>query len=79
MRTRTCFVNEAKGNLEMAYLCTNYDKCGSTSNLILFVKWLVDSRSVNLLTPGSDKHTTSPYNIHTLSSKQVMRILKLIS
>ena len=39
MRTRTCFVNEAKGNLEMAYLCTNYDESGWTSNLILFVKW----------------------------------------
>ena len=33
---------------------------------------------VNPLTPRSDWHATSPYNIHTLSSKQVMRILKLI-
>ena len=33
----------------------------------------------NPLTPRSDKHVTSPYNIHTLSSKQVVRILKLIS
>ena len=30
------------------------------------------------LTPKSDRHETSSYNIHTLSSKQVMRILKLI-
>ena len=30
------------------------------------------------LTPRSDQHVTSPCNIHTLSSKQVMRILKLI-
>ena len=29
------------------------------------------------LTPRSDWHVTSPYNIHTLLSKQVMRILKL--
>ena len=35
---------------------------------------------INPLTPRSDQHETSPhmYNIHTLSSKQVMRILKLI-
>ena len=32
----------------------------------------------NPLTPRSDQHVTSPYNIHTLSSHQVMRILKLI-
>ena len=31
----------------------------------------------NPLTPRSDQHVTSPWNIHTLSSKQVMRILKL--
>ena len=30
------------------------------------------------LTPRSDKHETSPCNIHTLISKQVMRIFKLI-
>ena len=33
----------------------------------------------NPLTPRSDKHVTSPYNIYTLSSKQVVRLLKLIS
>ena len=32
----------------------------------------------NPLTPRSDKHETSPCNIHTLISKQVMRIFKLI-
>ena len=30
---------------------------------------------VNRLTSRSDKHLTSPYNIHTLSSKQVIRVL----
>ena len=30
------------------------------------------------LTPRSDKHVTSPYDIHTLSRKRVMRILKFI-
>ena len=30
------------------------------------------------LTPGIDQHETSPYNILTLSSKQRMRIFKLI-
>ena len=33
---------------------------------------------VNPLTPGCDQHKTSPYNIHTFFSKQVMRIFKLI-
>ena len=33
---------------------------------------------LNPLTPRSDKHVTSPYNVHTLFGKQVMRILKLI-
>ena len=32
----------------------------------------------NPLTPRSDQHVISPYNLHTLSSKQVMRIPKLI-
>ena len=32
----------------------------------------------NPLTPRSDSHVTSLYNIHALSNKQVMRILKCI-
>ena len=32
----------------------------------------------NPLTPRSDSHATSLYNIHALSNKQVMRILKCI-
>ena len=32
----------------------------------------------NPLTPKSDYHVTSPYSICTLSSKQVVRLLKLI-
>ena len=34
--------------------------------------------SLNPLTLRSDQHVTSPCNIHTLLSKQVMGILKLI-
>ena len=34
--------------------------------------------SVNPLTPRSDQHKTSPYNISELSGKQLMRIFKLI-
>ena len=33
----------------------------------------------NHLTPRSDKHVTSPYSVYTLSSQQVVRLLKLIS
>ena len=36
------------------------------------------STGLNHLTPRSDQHETSPYNILTLSSKQLMRIFKLI-
>ena len=32
----------------------------------------------NPLTPGSNQHLISPFNIHSLSSKQVMSIIKLI-
>ena len=35
--------------------------------------------SFNPLTPKSDLHVTSPSNINTLSSRQVMRIAKCIS
>ena len=34
---------------------------------------------LNLFTPESDLHVTSPNNIHTLPYKKVMRILKLIN
>ena len=34
---------------------------------------------MNPLTPRSDSRVTSPYNIHPLSRKQVMRILKCIT
>ena len=34
--------------------------------------------SINPLTPESVEFVTSPYNIHTLLSKQVMRIIKLV-
>ena len=33
---------------------------------------------INPLTPRSDRNITSPHDVHTLSSKQVMRIFKLI-
>ena len=40
---------------------------------------LPQGHTVNPLTPKSDQHVTSPYNIHSLSSKLVMRILKIIA
>ena len=33
---------------------------------------------VNPLNPRNDEHETSPHNIHTLFSKQVMKIFELI-
>ena len=37
------------------------------------------NRDVNPLTPTSDQYRISPYNINTISSRQVMRIKKIIS
>ena len=48
------------------------------SRMFLFGHHFLSSCDLNPLTPRSDLHATSPYNSHTLSSKQVMRILKLI-
>ena len=39
---------------------------------------LYNFKPFNPLTPRSDQHVTSPDNLQTLSSEQVMRILKLI-
>ena len=37
-------------------------------------------QNLNSITPrSSDKHVTSPHNVHTFSSRQVMRKDKLIS
>ena len=41
-------------------------------------KQFTEYNCLNPLTPRSDLHATSPYNLHTLSSKQVMRILRII-
>ena len=36
------------------------------------------TKRVNPSTPRSDQHVTSPCDVHMFSSKQLMRILKLI-
>ena len=36
-------------------------------------------KDLNPSTPRSDLYVTSPYNIHTLSNRQVMRLVKPIS
>ena len=36
------------------------------------------AKRVNPSTPRSDQHVTSPCDVHMFSSKQLMRILKLI-
>ena len=38
---------------------------------------LIGKKYFNPLTPMSDQHRTSPYNINTISSRQVMRIKKI--
>ena len=46
-------------------------------NIVLHFLWFL-LIPLNPLTPRSDQHKTSPYNIHTFFSKQVMRTFKLI-
>ena len=48
--------------------------CTISESLLVGLLWVF-----NLLTPRSDGYLTSPSNIQALSSKQVMRIPKLIS
>ena len=40
---------------------------------------IITFNAINPLTPRSVEHVTSPYNIHTLSRKEMLRILKLIT
>ena len=53
-------------------------------NLLLLKKvdlqhnWVFIGNVLNPLTTRSDWHVTSPYNIHTLTCTQVLRVLKLI-
>ena len=43
------------------------------------VKHIKIQKDLNPSTPRSDLYVTSPYNIHTLSNRQVMRLVKPIS
>ena len=45
---------------------------------LMFSSHLVSKQQFHPSTPRSDQNVTSPYNIHALSSKQVMRILRFI-
>ena len=53
-------------------------KFGYNSEALKFTSVSYFHIPFNPLTPRSDQHETSPYNILTLSSKQLMRIFKLI-
>ena len=43
------------------------------------VRGNLQGTSINPFTPRSDQHVNSPYNSNTLSSRQVMRIKKIIN
>ena len=62
-----------------SYFCWLVNFKGETRFILLLRLSKGIDLSANPLTPMSDKHVTSLYNIHTLFSKQVMRILKLIT
>ena len=42
-----------------------------------YFRTCIKQLDINILTPKSDSHVTSPFKIHTLISNQVMRILSL--
>ena len=64
--------NRSNCTSSLIWITTQED---SSKTCLSTLGWMVDSNPLTLI---SDKHITSPYNIHTLSSKQVMRILKFI-
>ena len=66
---------EGEGRRERERVIESYEKKIKKWKSVLRLLPLI---VVNPLTPISDKHVTSPYNIHTSSSQHVMRILKLI-
>ena len=64
--------NRSNCTSSLIWITTQED---SSKTCLSTLGWMVDSNPLTLI---SDKHITSPCNIHTLSSKQVMRILKFI-
>ena len=48
--------------------------CNNKEKIKTCILLNIQTRGLNPLTHGSDSHVISPYNIHLLSSKQVMRI-----
>ena len=45
---------------------------------LVWLKLIEKKKHFNPLPPMSDQHRTSPYNINTISSRQVMKIKKNI-
>ena len=69
----------SESNLESLLLHSNSSMVllyTAVSLEVMNVGWMI--QSPDPFTCKSDYHVTSPYNIHTLSSKQEMRILKPI-
>ena len=62
-----------------SFLFTNVKFCSIKKRKYILSRIRIPSDLLfaNPLTPRSDKHVFSPYNIHTLGSKLVMEIIKL--
>ena len=52
---------------------------GNHNHFFLFTLFSINPTNLKPLTPMSDQDRISPYNINTMSSRQVMRIKKKIS
>lgn len=77
---QTCQIESCKaGDPIFMYTCSwKHSRPYLTLSFAYFcTKWLHNSL-LNHLTPRSNEHVTSPYNIYTMFNKQVTRMLKLI-
>ena len=82
-------IDGSLNNTESLALNSTISCHSSTGNKKNLCRWTVieniaekealKTSGLSPLTPRSDKHVTSPHYIHTSFSKQVLRILKLIT
>ena len=79
-------ISERECIIILSYICNTYfcDDCFNYYNynyyyfLMVFI-WKQTIEKINPLTPMNDQDRISPYNINTISNRQVMRINKNIN
>ena len=69
----------SKKNQKQKQFLGNSTKADLTLTTTTFIKNITDTLYLSPFTPVSDQDKISPYNINTMSSRQVMRINKNIN